>query len=222
MSIFGNRKKKKYRTFLQDSETGADDTREYERGRGVWGKNNLQEGHGSEMSENLIRKHYWFSGRVQGVGFRYRACYIASSLGVTGWVRNNWDGKLTTVYRRNFSRYRLIDINNDGIKELMLHNYPWAVFFTYYKGKVTPLIYGSTRGAYLKGQYLPIKTGTSSENICRTYILQNGKVKQIINYFHTTSSAYPVPIYEVNGKRYSKTAFFKVYNKYMNNAKLLF
>ena len=43
MSIFGNRKKKKYRTFLQDSETGADDTREYEKGRGVWGKNNLQE-----------------------------------------------------------------------------------------------------------------------------------------------------------------------------------
>ena len=94
MSIFGNRKKKKYRTFLQDSETGADDTREYERGRGGWGKNNLQEGHGSEMSENLIRKHYWFSGRVQGVGFRYRACYIASSLGVTGWVRNNWDERV--------------------------------------------------------------------------------------------------------------------------------
>ena len=58
MSIFGNRKKKKYRTFLQDSETGADDTREYEKGRGVWGKNNLQEEHGSEMSENLIRKHF--------------------------------------------------------------------------------------------------------------------------------------------------------------------
>lgn len=147
---------------------------------------------------------------------------VPRSYGASYRVRNNWDGKLTTVYRRNFSRYRLIDINNDGIKELMLHNYPWAVFFTYYKGKVTPLIYGSTRGAYLKGQYLTIKTGTSSENICRTYILQNGKVKQIINYFHTTSSAYPVPIYEVNGKRYSKTAFFKVYNKYMNNAKLLF
>ena len=147
---------------------------------------------------------------------------VLRSYGASYRVRNNWDGKLTTVYRRNFSRYRLIDINNDGIKELMLHDYPWAVFFTYYKGKVTPLIYGSTRGAYLKGQYLTIKTGTSSENICRTYILQNGKVKQIINYFHTTSSAYPVPIYEVNGKRYSKTAFFKVYNKYMNNAKLLF
>ena len=46
------------------------------------------------MRENLIRKHYWFSGRVQGVGFRYRACYIASSLGVTGWVRNNWDDRV--------------------------------------------------------------------------------------------------------------------------------
>ena len=128
MSIF-DFKRKKYRTFLQDSETGEEIAEEYETGRGVWKKHDVQDGKGSEMRENLIRKHYWFSGRVQGVGFRYRACYIASSLGVTGWVRNNWDGKLTTVYRRNFSRYRLIDINNDGIKELMLHNYPWAVFF---------------------------------------------------------------------------------------------
>ena len=31
---------------------------------------------------------------MQGVGFRYRACYIASSLGVTGWVRNNWDERV--------------------------------------------------------------------------------------------------------------------------------
>ena len=125
MSIFGNRKKKKYRTFLQDSETGADDTREYERGRGVWGKNNLQEGHGSEMSENLIRKHYWFSGRVQGVGFRYRACYIASSLGVTGWVRNNWDERVEMEAqgtREDLSRmvemlYRQSFIGIEGVEE---------------------------------------------------------------------------------------------------------
>lgn len=42
----------------------------------------------------MIRKHYWFSGRVQGVGFRYHAYYIAQSLGVTGWVRNNWDDRV--------------------------------------------------------------------------------------------------------------------------------
>ena len=125
MSIFGNRKKKKYRTFLQDSETGADDTREYEKGRGVWGKNNLQEEQGSEMSENLIRKHYWFSGRVQGVGFRYRACYIASSLGVTGWVRNNWDERVEMEAqgtREDLARmvemlYRQSFIGIEGVEE---------------------------------------------------------------------------------------------------------
>ena len=41
-----------------------------------------------------IRKHYWFGGRVQGVGFRYRAYYIASSLGITGWVKNAWDDRV--------------------------------------------------------------------------------------------------------------------------------
>ena len=39
-----------------------------------------------------VRKHIRFLGRVQGVGFRYTACYIARSLGLTGWVRNLWDG----------------------------------------------------------------------------------------------------------------------------------
>ncbi|MDE7313902.1 MAG: acylphosphatase [Eubacterium sp.] len=39
-----------------------------------------------------VRKHMIFTGRVQGVGFRYRASYAAKGLGVTGWVRNNQDG----------------------------------------------------------------------------------------------------------------------------------
>ena len=41
-----------------------------------------------------IRKHFYFSGRVQGVGFRYRSYYIAQSIGLTGWVRNLWDGRV--------------------------------------------------------------------------------------------------------------------------------
>lgn len=40
----------------------------------------------------MIRRHYRFSGHVQGVGFRYRAQYAAQRLGLTGWVENNWDG----------------------------------------------------------------------------------------------------------------------------------
>ena len=42
----------------------------------------------------IIRKHFKFTGRVQGVGFRYRARYAASGLGVTGWVKNEWDGSV--------------------------------------------------------------------------------------------------------------------------------
>ena len=43
----------------------------------------------------MIRRHITFYGSVQGVGFRYRAVHAASLYGVTGWVKNNWDGSVT-------------------------------------------------------------------------------------------------------------------------------
>lgn len=43
-------------------------------------------------TQNIIRKRIQFTGAVQGVGFRYRARYAASGCGVTGWVKNEWDG----------------------------------------------------------------------------------------------------------------------------------
>ncbi len=42
-----------------------------------------------------VRKHIVFYGRVQGVGFRYTAKYLAQSLELTGWVRNEYDGTVT-------------------------------------------------------------------------------------------------------------------------------
>ena len=42
-----------------------------------------------------VRKDIVFHGRVQGVGFRYTARYLAQSLGLTGWVRNEWDDTVT-------------------------------------------------------------------------------------------------------------------------------
>ena len=33
-----------------------------------------------------------FHGIVQGVGFRFTAKYLAQSLGLTGWVENEYDG----------------------------------------------------------------------------------------------------------------------------------
>lgn len=42
----------------------------------------------------LARWHILFSGRVQHVGFRYTAYYIAKGLYLTGWVDNLPDGRV--------------------------------------------------------------------------------------------------------------------------------
>ena len=42
----------------------------------------------------MIRRHMIISGDVQGVGFRYRANYAARNLGLTGYVRNLYNGKV--------------------------------------------------------------------------------------------------------------------------------
>ena len=42
-----------------------------------------------------VRKRIHFQGLVQSVGFRYKAKYLAKSMGLTGWVRNEMDGTVT-------------------------------------------------------------------------------------------------------------------------------
>ncbi len=42
----------------------------------------------------LNRLHATFTGRCQGVGFRYTSASIADSLGLSGWVRNHMDGSV--------------------------------------------------------------------------------------------------------------------------------
>ena len=42
----------------------------------------------------MVRRHMFISGDVQGVGFRYRANHAAQRLGLTGYVRNLYDGRV--------------------------------------------------------------------------------------------------------------------------------
>ena len=42
----------------------------------------------------MARKHIYFSGVVQGVGFRFRCQNLAKEFYLTGWCRNLSDGRV--------------------------------------------------------------------------------------------------------------------------------
>ncbi len=71
-----------------------------------------------ERSERFmaeVRKHITFHGRVQGVGFRYTAKYLARSLRLSGWVKNEWDGTVSLEIqgREALIQKLLIGLNNN-------------------------------------------------------------------------------------------------------------
>ena len=50
---------------------------------------------GSGHVIQMVRKYIRFYGRVQGVGFRYHSTHAARALGLTGWVKNEYDGSVS-------------------------------------------------------------------------------------------------------------------------------
>ena len=71
---------------------------------------------------STIRKHIRFYGSVQGVSFRYISSTVARKLGLTGWVRNEYDGSVEMEVQgtselinqlietmKNISQYIVID-----------------------------------------------------------------------------------------------------------------
>lgn len=49
------------------------------------------------MAGENKRLHIYYSGRVQGVGFRFTAQALAVDLGLMGWVKNLPDGRVELV-----------------------------------------------------------------------------------------------------------------------------
>ena len=83
-----------------------------------------------------VRKHFYFSGDVQMVGFRYQAKYAADDLGLTGWVCNLCDGRVEMeVQGRDSDIDRLL-------ARLADHGDGWAVdnaaLRKFYPGKYHP------------------------------------------------------------------------------------
>lgn len=76
----------------------------------------------------MIRKRIIFYGQVQGVGFRYHARYAADGLGLTGWVRNEYDGSVMMEIQgeedqidriiQTLNQDRYIDIRDMEVKGL--------------------------------------------------------------------------------------------------------
>ena len=78
----------------------------------------------------IVRKHIIFRGRVQGVGFRYHSTYKAENLGLTGWVRNCYDGSVEMEVQGTeekidelvlfLDRQRYIEITGMDVKKIPL------------------------------------------------------------------------------------------------------
>jgi acylphosphatase len=59
--------------------------------------------------------HVIVSGRVQGVAFRYFAENRANELGLTGWVRNLYDGRVEVLAEgERAGLERLLDLLREG------------------------------------------------------------------------------------------------------------
>lgn len=78
---------------------------------------------------SMVRYFVVFKGQVQGVGFRFTLYNYARQNGLTGWVRNRFDGSVEAQIQGDASKIlnviealknssRFIDIDDYSIKEM--------------------------------------------------------------------------------------------------------
>ena len=68
------------------------------------------------------RVHVYYSGNVQGVGFRFTAEDIAMSLGLTGWVKNLRDNQVEVTCEGDEKLLREFLQKIEGIFGRYIHN----------------------------------------------------------------------------------------------------
>lgn len=67
------------------------------------------------QSEERTRMHAFVDGSVQGVGFRIFVQDTARALGVTGWVRNTYKGKVEVLAEGTYHQLeRLLEKLREG------------------------------------------------------------------------------------------------------------
>ena len=56
---------------------------------------NLSKKSSNNEIKDMVRYKMIFTGRVQGVGFRYKASHVANQYRLTGYVKNEYDGSVS-------------------------------------------------------------------------------------------------------------------------------
>lgn len=56
-----------------------------------------------------MRRHYFITGRVQGVGFRQFTAHCAEELQLSGWVRNLPDGSVEAEAQGSLERLQSLE-----------------------------------------------------------------------------------------------------------------
>ena len=70
----------------------------------------------------MVRKRFSFAGRVQGVGFRWRAEKAADMFRCTGWCRNEWDGTVSMEIRGRDEDIDQVILHIEGGRYVRIEN----------------------------------------------------------------------------------------------------